>query len=169
MDLHIEVKRLIDIVRKRLPGVTVQVERPALPEGIWWADFDHDGHVVALQYHGEHGFGMSSLPTDGYGEGADETYLGVEPAAERVVDLLQTGRATQPQRVDALRRLRVARHLTQAEMARLLAVRQPSVSKAEKRGDCSVVRLRQIVEALGGHLEVRAEFGGNFIDLLGPE
>jgi DNA-binding XRE family transcriptional regulator len=54
--------------------------------------------------------------------------------------------------------LRRSLGLSQAELARRLGVRQPRVSKFEKRPDAMLQAMRRYVEALGGRLEVAAVF-----------
>ena len=57
-----------------------------------------------------------------------------------------------------LRELRRARALTQRDMAKLLKVNQPAVSKLEHRADVYVSSLRSYIEAVGGKLKIVAEF-----------
>ena len=72
------------------------------------------------------------------------------------------------QRIDEMKRellaemplheLRRARELTQRDMAKLLKVNQPAVSKMEQRADVYVSSLRSYIEAVGGRLKIVAEF-----------
>ena len=72
------------------------------------------------------------------------------------------------QRIDEIKRellaemplheLRRARELTQRDMAKLLEVNQPAVSKMEQRADVYVSSLRSYIEAVGGKLKIVAEF-----------
>ena len=57
-----------------------------------------------------------------------------------------------------LNELRQARGLTQATLASLLHVEQPSIAKMENRTDMYLSTLRNLVQALGGHLVVTAKF-----------
>lgn len=57
-----------------------------------------------------------------------------------------------------LHELRKARAVSQAQLARKLAVGQPAVAKIERRSDMYVSNLRRYVEALGGTLEISARF-----------
>lgn len=53
------------------------------------------------------------------------------------------------------------RHLTgksQRELAQVLGIKQPSLSKLENQSDIQVSTLQKIVEALGGTLDVVARF-----------
>lgn len=58
----------------------------------------------------------------------------------------------------ALDELREARSLTQSQLAEVLHVDQGSVSKLERRTDMYLSTLRSYVEAMGGHLDIRAVF-----------
>ena len=72
-----------------------------------------------------------------------------------------------------LHELRRARALTQGDMAKMLKVNQPAVSKLEQRADIYVSSLRSYIEAVGGKLKIVAEFPEgevtitNFSDLEG--
>ena len=57
-----------------------------------------------------------------------------------------------------LHELRRARALTQGDMAKMLKVNQPAVSKLEQRADVYVSSLRSYIEAAGGKLKIVAEF-----------
>ena len=71
-------------------------------------------------------------------------------------------------RVDAMKRelvakmplheLRRARAMTLRDLARILNVNQPAVSKLEQRTDVYVSSLRSYIEAVGGRLRIVAEF-----------
>ena len=71
-------------------------------------------------------------------------------------------------RIDAMKRelltemplheLRRARALTQRDLAEMLKVNQPAVSKLEQRADMYVSSLRSYIEAVGGRLKIVAEF-----------
>lgn len=57
-----------------------------------------------------------------------------------------------------LAELRRFHDLTQVEVARRMAVTQPTVSELERGGSPAVPTVRRYVEALGGHLELAAVF-----------
>ena len=57
-----------------------------------------------------------------------------------------------------LQELRQARSLTQEQMAKILHVKQASVSKLERRTDMYISTLRTYVKAMGGNLEIVAQF-----------
>ena len=54
--------------------------------------------------------------------------------------------------------LRKARRVTQTELADRLKIQQGNVSRLERRDDMHLSTLRQVVEALGGELEITARF-----------
>jgi DNA-binding XRE family transcriptional regulator len=57
-----------------------------------------------------------------------------------------------------LAELREARQRTQAELAKKLDVQQSAISKLERRTDMYLSTLISIVEAMGGKLEIVAQF-----------
>ena len=57
-----------------------------------------------------------------------------------------------------LNELRRARALTQRDLANMLRVNQPAISKLEQRTDVYVSSLRAYIEAVGGKLKIVAEF-----------
>lgn len=57
-----------------------------------------------------------------------------------------------------LRELRTAREMTQEKVAGLLGIGQDSVSRLEKRSDLMLSTLRDYVAAMGGSLELVAQF-----------
>lgn len=54
--------------------------------------------------------------------------------------------------------LRRLNDLTQVELARRLAVTQPSVSEIERSDSPAIPTVRRYVEAIGAHLEITAVF-----------
>jgi hypothetical protein len=64
-----------------------------------------------------------------------------------------------------LDKMRKARSLTQVAVAERLQVDQGSVSKLEGRTDMYLSTLREYVEALGGTLELRADFPDGSINI----
>jgi transcriptional regulator with XRE-family HTH domain len=72
-------------------------------------------------------------------------------------------------RAMSLAELRHARELTQTQLAHALDVQQPAVSRIEHQTDLYVSTLRSYVEALGGELQIVAQFGGTAVMLNGFE
>ena len=58
----------------------------------------------------------------------------------------------------ALHELRQAFQISQADLAAKLNVKQPAISRLEKRSDMYISHLRQVIEAMGGELEITANF-----------
>ena len=58
----------------------------------------------------------------------------------------------------ALHELRQARAMTQKTVGDVLNVNQPAVAKLERRADMYVSNLRAYIEAMGGRLNIVAEF-----------
>ena len=54
--------------------------------------------------------------------------------------------------------LRLARKLSQAQLAETMHVNQAAVSKMERRADIYISTLRRYVEAVGGKLVISADF-----------
>jgi len=57
-----------------------------------------------------------------------------------------------------LQELRQARALSQEELAEVLGLNQATISKLERRTDMYLSSLRRFVEAMGGELEISANF-----------
>ena len=57
-----------------------------------------------------------------------------------------------------LHELRQARAMTQKAVGDVLKVKQPAVAKLERRTDMYVSNLRSYIEAMGGRLNIVAEF-----------
>lgn len=55
-----------------------------------------------------------------------------------------------------LAEIRTQMGLTQAQLAKALNIKQPTLSKIESQGDMQIGTLRRIIEALGGELELIA-------------
>lgn len=87
---------------------------------------------------------------------AFETILAGLPAARR--DKIKARAADLIAEEHALRDLRKARRLTQAQVAERLGGRQVYVSRLEKRSDMKLSTLRDYVGALGGELSVMVTF-----------
>ncbi len=60
-----------------------------------------------------------------------------------------------------LQELRKALHCSQEKVAGELGVNQAAVSKIERRADMYVSTLRSYIEAMGGSLEIIAQFPGS--------
>ncbi len=65
----------------------------------------------------------------------------------------------------ALTELREALELSQAEIANVMELQQPAISKIEKNTDMYISTLRRYIEAMGGQLEIKAKFSDNEINI----
>ncbi|HYF97424.1 MAG TPA: XRE family transcriptional regulator [Coxiellaceae bacterium] len=57
-----------------------------------------------------------------------------------------------------LQELRQAKQLSQERLAEILATKQANVSRLERRTDMYISTLRSYIEAMGGKLEIIAQF-----------
>jgi DNA-binding XRE family transcriptional regulator len=153
-----KVEVLKEELSKRLPGVAVTLDSPKDPSGSYWLDGRFQGNAVVVEWRPSMGFGVSSVPSEGYGEGPDEFYDDWSSALERIIRVLRDGERTHPPDEIVLRRLRESRRISQEELAALLGVRQATVSKMERQADMNVSTLRKLIEALGGTLELNVRF-----------
>lgn len=86
-----------------------------------------------------------------------ERLAALSPARRRKVDRRYRELKAKQMRLDELRK---SLGLTQAAVARKLKVKQPRVSKLERRPDPVLETTRRYVAALGGELEIVAKFEG---------
>lgn len=66
-----------------------------------------------------------------------------------------------------LRQLRQARGLTQVQLAKILGISQPEVSRIERQTDVYLSTLQSYVAAMGGELKLMAVFGGDEASMVG--
>ena len=78
---------------------------------------------------------------------------GFTPARRRIDEMKRELPGEMP-----LHELRRARALTQQDLAEMLQVNQPAVSKLEQRADVYISSLRSYIGAVGGKLKIVAEF-----------
>ncbi len=65
-----------------------------------------------------------------------------------------------------LQQLRKAQQKTQREMAQTMGLSQSALSKLERRPNITVRAMQRYVEALGGRLQIKAEFPNKSKNLL---
>jgi predicted XRE-type DNA-binding protein len=65
----------------------------------------------------------------------------------------------------SLEELREGLGITQEELANLLDVQQPAISKLVRRPDMKVSTLRDLIAAMGGELEIRAAFPDRSVEI----
>lgn len=154
-----QIQSLEATLHRQLPTIKTSLEEPFHEDGVWWLDARHGEHAVVIDWRPSRGFGVSSLPAEGFGDRSDERYRDPDEVVTRTVQLLTEGVRTQAPDALGLRGLRESQRVSQQELAALLGAGQAAISKIEKRDDLSVQTLRRIVEALGGELRVQAVFG----------
>jgi DNA-binding XRE family transcriptional regulator len=154
------IEQIERILSETLPGARFSLDKPKQPTGPWWLDAVLGEHSVTVEWRPRRGFGISSGSSEssGYGEGPDEVVEDAALALARIILLLKTGEKTESPHDVELRRLREEKEISQEELARVLQMSQPAISKMERRGDMSISTLRKIVAALGGELELVARF-----------
>ncbi len=141
------------------------MDAPSRSGGDWFLNVAYRGQSFVIEYRPKLGFGLSSTPTDGYGQGPDEFLTDETRLIGRLFTLARSKQKTQPVRAQLLQELRAKRQVTQNELADRLGIRQPTVSKIERREDVNLSTLRRYVEALGGELHVTAKFADATVEL----
>jgi DNA-binding Xre family transcriptional regulator len=152
------IQSLEERVRQRFPAVKTALDPSSKPSGPWFLDLDLEGHPITVEWRAGRGFGITSKRSSGYGEGPDEVHPDLDTASRRVIHLLLAGARTTLPKAVRLRELRSTRGLSQVELARRLRINQAAVSKLEKRSDLRIRTLRDVIEAMGGELVIRARF-----------
>ncbi|HEY9720891.1 MAG TPA: XRE family transcriptional regulator [Oscillatoriaceae cyanobacterium] len=84
----------------------------------------------------------------------EETFAEQKPEVQARANAL----AEQMLRELALDELRAARQLSQDAIAKVLGVKQPAIAKIEKRTDMYISTLRNMIQAMGGTLDIIAHF-----------
>lgn len=159
------VDKLSRLMRRRIPDVVIAVDAPSRPKGDWFIDTKLGKRSFVIEFRPALGFGLSSTPTEGIGEGPDEFFEDEHEVVERVAELLRKKARSEPQRVRLLQELRERMHVSQVAVAAKLKVRQPTVSKIERREDMNLSTLRRYIRALGGELQVMARFPDGAVEI----
>ena len=153
MDKTIELfKKLLS---KKLPDCVVNVDAPARADGNWWLAVGAGKKRHTVEYRPGRGFGLFN-DAAGYGEGPSEIYRTPERAAKRLVQLMTT-RKRKAGSV-GLKEIRELYGQSQVTLAKKAGVKQPAISRFEKRGEVKLSTMAATIKALGGTLEVRARF-----------
>lgn len=162
-----DLETFLDVVHAFLPDASIEVDAPdANTPGSTFVTVALGGRTAWVEWRPGEGFGVSASVAPGYGEGPDEVIASPAVAARRVIDLVSSGARSIPPREVFLAELRNSRGLSQRRLAELLGVQQAAVSKAERKGETmSIQSLREVVEALGGTLELHARFGTEEVKL----
>jgi DNA-binding XRE family transcriptional regulator len=152
------IDKLSRLLRKRIPRIAITVDAPSTPRGDWFVDTTVGKQSFVIELRPSLGFGLSSTPADGIGEGPEELFDDEAAVVQRVAELVRRKGRTAPQRVRLLQELRQRMQISQVAVAERLKVRQPTISKIERREDMNLSTLRRYVRALGGELHVTARF-----------
>lgn len=155
-----EAAVLEEMICQRFPTANVTIDAPSDPKGRWFLDIDLKGHVIAVQWKDDEGFGITTTPSRiGYGEGAHEVYRDSKSAFRRIVALLLGAVETAPPETVRLRELRLLMGMSQVELAEALDIQQAAVSRFENRQEKILLSsLRDFVAAMGCELQVMAKF-----------
>ena len=65
----------------------------------------------------------------------------------------------------SLEELREGLGITQEELAKLLDVQQPAISKLVRRPDMKISTLRDLIAAMGGELQIRVAFADRSVEI----
>lgn len=153
MDVMIE--RLKRLLAEELPQSRVKVDEPEHAEGNYWVDVSLGKKHHTLEYRPGKGFGLFH-ENAGYGEGPTEIYRTPELATRRLAQLM-SARNSNASRLN-LKGIRELYGQSQVTLAKKAGVKQPAISRFEKRGEVKLTTLAAAIKALGGKLEVRAHF-----------
>jgi DNA-binding phage protein len=149
------IEHLQKLLKKSLPHSVVAVDAPERGDGNWWLDVSMGKKRHTLEYRPGKGFGLFHGAA-GYGEGPAEIYRTPERAAKRLAQLMA---ATNGNAIHlGLKDVRELYGYSQVTLAKRAGVKQPAISRFEKRGEVKLSTLAATIKALGGTLEVRAHF-----------
>lgn len=160
-----------DLLARRFPQASVTLDQPDTPSASWWLDVAVDSHSVTVEWKPAVGFGVSTPTADDYGSGPDEVYPDPETAYRRILELLLSQTRTIPDL--SLSKLRESQQLSQVDLAQRLNVNQGALSRLERRNDMLLGTLKNLVAAMGGELELLAQFPDRTVriridDLVSP-
>ena len=156
---HLALHDLAEALRQRFPEIQVSLDAAVEPAmGTSLLDVLLGNHRVAVEWSRQRGFGLSSRPDLGYGEGPDETFSSAPSAMQRVTELLLSRTNTAPRLPEDLSELRQRLGLSQVQLAKRMKVQQGAISKLERRPDVRLSTVRAYLKAMGGELEIQARF-----------
>lgn len=153
--METNIEHLKHLLSKSLPSMHVQVEEPEHTGGSHWVDVIFGKKRHTLQYRPGKGFGLFHEDAE-YGEGPAEIYRTPERAAQRLLQLVADGNSNAG--CMGLKDIRELYGQSQVTLAKKAGVKQPAISRVEKRGELKLSTLAATIKALGGKLEVRAHF-----------
>lgn len=152
------IQSLDEMLQNRFPKARVVIDEPAREDGNWFLDFADGDCLLTIEWRNGQGFGLSRGGTGGFGEGPDEVYPDEEATFGRIVSLVLSGGVPSPPDAVRLRELRQSRGVSQVDLAATMQKQQAAISKLERRSNIQINTLRDVVEAMGGRLQVLARF-----------
>ncbi|HEX2079540.1 MAG TPA: XRE family transcriptional regulator [Longimicrobium sp.] len=151
-----DLEQLKERLEARFPDASLTMDRPESETGTWWLDARVQGHLVVIQWRPDRGYGISTPTRDDYGSKPHELYDCADAAYKRAVDLLLSQTRTVPGL--SLQKIRESRGLSQVAVAQKLQINQGALSRLERRTDMRLRTLRNLISAMGGELQLFAEF-----------
>jgi DNA-binding phage protein len=149
------IEHLKELLHERLPHCVVDVDAPERADGNWWLDVKMGKKRHTLEFRPGKGFGIFHGDA-GYGEGPAEIYRTPERVALRLAQLMATSSGKTIRL--GLKDIRELYGHSQVTLAKKAGVKQPAISRFEKRDEVKLSTLAATIKALGGKLEVRAHF-----------
>jgi hypothetical protein len=144
-------------LREVFPGLIVQVDRPADPEGEWWLDLRLKRFRCTVAWRPRQGFGVFTSKS-GYNDRPDEVYRSTDVAVRRVRQLVHHWQASSTTPPLSLSEIRELLATPQTAVAEALDVHQAAISRLERRRDMKLSSLQSYLQAMGGRLEIRVHF-----------
>jgi hypothetical protein len=89
------LEQLKDDLTATFPAWKLQLDAAAHPAGSWFLDVTDGEQGLVVDWRPGGTFGITSLPCEGFGCGADETYETREETAARIKHLFETRTRTQ--------------------------------------------------------------------------
>lgn len=166
MNTTLPIHDLASRLEARFPRASILLRRPAGAGKTWWLDFSLGPTQAEVEWSPARGFGISVNSKSVYGAQSDEMYSSTQTTFHRLAEIIKSGENTEDSSERFVRSLREARKLTQTQLAKILKVKQASVSKLEGRSDFHVSTLRNIIARLGGDLELRATFPDGSVHIM---
>lgn len=156
-NMNATIEHLKQLLAGSLPQSQVRVDEPENAGGNYWVDVSMGKKRHTLEYRPGKGFGLFHEDA-AYGEGPAEIYRTPERATQRIMQLMAVGNGKALHLGLGLKDIRELYGHSQVTLAKKAGVKQPAISRFEKRGEVKLSTLAATIKALGGKLEVRAHF-----------
>jgi transcriptional regulator with XRE-family HTH domain len=166
MTANLPIHDLVKRLEARFPTASIVLRKPAGAGKTWWLDLALGPTQAEVEWSSTRGFGIAVNSESVYGSQSDEMYSSTKAVYERLAEIIASGGNTEDSSDRFVRSIRQARELTQTQLAKILDIKQASVSKLETRSDFHVSTLRSIIAHLGGDLELRATFPDGSVHIM---